>query len=120
MQFAPEERIQMRDKSLTSPFHGRILWKSEGKTDFVRDLIASLCCHCSTLTKPPFGAGPPGCGKTLALNLGSCFRTAARGRSQRKRLKSARVLQVVWSGHVLLPISPVTNMPFRQTGGVCL
>lgn len=38
MQFAPEERIQMRDKSLTSPFHGRILWKSEGKTDFVRDL----------------------------------------------------------------------------------
>jgi hypothetical protein len=81
--------------------------------------IASLCCHCSTRNKPPFGAGPPGCGKTLALNPGSCFRTGARGRSQRKRFKSALVLQLVRSGHVLLPISPVTKMPLGQTGGVC-
>jgi len=50
--------------------------------------IASLCCHCSTRNKPPFGAGPPGCGKKARLNPGTCFQLAINRRSHRKRLKS--------------------------------
>lgn len=38
MQFAPEERTKMRGKRLRILSMRKILWKSEGKIDFVGDL----------------------------------------------------------------------------------